>query len=82
VAYSVYTRRPSGGEKLGQVEAYITKTVQQNLLYHIKDKPTVHDQIKMLQNLNSSTTADQEYRVQKAYESAKLLHAQRSNIED
>ncbi|KAF9728473.1 hypothetical protein PMIN01_13606 [Paraphaeosphaeria minitans] len=53
-----------------------------DLLYHIKDKPTVHDQIKMLQNLYSSTTADQEYRVQKAYESAKVLHARRSNIED
>jgi hypothetical protein len=69
-------------DKLGQVEAYNTKTVQQDLLYHIKDKPTVHDQIKMLQNLYSSTTADQEYRVQKAYESAKVLHARRSNIED
>lgn len=69
-------------DKLGQVEAYITKTIQQDLLYHIKDKATVHDQIKTLQNLYSPTTMDQEYRVQKAYESAKVLHARRSNLED
>jgi hypothetical protein len=69
-------------DKLGQVEAHITKTIQQDLLYHIKDKSTVHDQIKTLQELYSPTTADQEYRVQKAYEAAKVLHAQQSNIED
>ncbi|KAI1676043.1 hypothetical protein KJE20_14372 [Pyrenophora tritici-repentis] len=28
-------------DKLGQVEAHITKTIQQELLYHIKDKATV-----------------------------------------
>jgi hypothetical protein len=28
-------------DKLGQVEAHITKIIQQDLLYHIKDKPTV-----------------------------------------
>jgi hypothetical protein len=69
-------------DKLGQVEAHITKTIQQDLLYYIKDKSTVHDQIKTLQELYSPTTADQEYRVQKAYEAAKVLHAQQSNIED
>jgi hypothetical protein len=69
-------------DKLGQVEAHITKTIQQDLLYHIKDKPTVYEQIKTLQELYSPTTADQEYRVQKAYEAAKVLHARRSNIED
>jgi hypothetical protein len=69
-------------DKLGQVEAHITKTIQQDLLYHIKDKPSIYDQIKTLQELYSPTTADQEYRVQKAYESAKTLHARRSNIED
>jgi hypothetical protein len=69
-------------DKLGQVEAHITKTIQQDLLYHIKDKQSIHDQIKTLQELYSPTTADQEYRVQKAYESAKTLHAGRSNIED
>jgi hypothetical protein len=69
-------------DKLGQVEAHVTKTIQQDLLYHIKDKSTVRDQIKTLQELYSPTTADQEYRVQKAYEAAKALHAQRSNIED
>ncbi|KAF2032506.1 hypothetical protein EK21DRAFT_98900 [Setomelanomma holmii] len=53
-----------------------------DLLYHIKDKQSVHDQIKMLQDLYSLTTADQEYRVQKAYKAAKVLHAQQSNIED
>ncbi|KAF2023517.1 hypothetical protein EK21DRAFT_94851 [Setomelanomma holmii] len=58
-------------DKLGQVEAHITKTIQQDLLYHIKDKQSVHDQIKTLQDLYSLTTADQEYRVQKAYEAAK-----------
>jgi hypothetical protein len=69
-------------DKLGQVEAHITKTIQQDLLYHIKDKSNVRDQIKTLQELYSPTTADQEYRVQKAYEAAKVLHAQQSNIED
>jgi hypothetical protein len=58
-------------DKLGQVEAHITKTIQQDLLYHIKDKLSIHDQIKTLQELYSPTTADQEYRVQKAYEAAK-----------
>jgi hypothetical protein len=67
---------------LGQVEAHITKTIQQDLLYHIKDKLSIHDQIKTLQELYSPTTADQEYRVQKAYEAAKTLYARRSNIED
>jgi hypothetical protein len=62
-------------DKLGQVEAHITKTIQQDLLYHIKDKSTVREQIKTLQELYSPTTADQEYRVQKAYEAAKVLHA-------
>jgi hypothetical protein len=62
-------------DKLGQVEAHITKTIQQDLLYHIKDKPSIYDQIKTLQELNSPTTADQEYRIQKAYKSAKTLHA-------
>src|SRR3954467_15865765 len=33
-------------DKVGQVKAYITKTIQQNLLYHIKDKATIHDQLK------------------------------------
>ena len=69
-------------DKLGQVKAHITKTIQQDLLYHIKDKLTVRDQIKTLEELYSPTTADQEYRVQKAYEAAKVLHARRSNIED
>ncbi|CAE7204972.1 hypothetical protein PTNB73_07013 [Pyrenophora teres f. teres] len=69
-------------DKLGQVEAHITKTIQQDLLYHIKDKLSIYDQIKTLQELYSPTTADQEYRVQKAYESAKTLHSRRSNIED
>jgi hypothetical protein len=69
-------------DKLEQVEAHITKTIQQDLIYHIKDKLTVHDQIKTLQDLYSPTTADQEYRVQKAYESTKVLYARRSNIED
>ncbi|KAF1839645.1 hypothetical protein BDW02DRAFT_626079 [Decorospora gaudefroyi] len=69
-------------DKLGQVEAHITKTIQQDLLYHIKDKSTVRDQIKTLQELYSPTTADQEYRVQKAYEAAKVLHAQQSNIDN
>lgn len=69
-------------ERLGQVEAHITKTIQQDLLYRIKDKPTVYEQVKTLQGLYSPTTADQEYRVQKTYESAKVLHARRSNIED
>ena len=53
-------------DKLGQVEAHITKTIQQDLLYHIKDKSTVRDQIKTLQELYSPTTDDQEYRVLKA----------------
>ncbi|PVH91406.1 hypothetical protein DM02DRAFT_485852, partial [Periconia macrospinosa] len=58
------------------------RPVPTDLLYHIKDKPTVCDQIKTLQGLYSPTSADQEYRIQKAYESAKVLHARRSNIED
>ena len=69
-------------DKLGQVEAHITKTISQDLLYHIKDKDSVYQQLKTLQELYSPTTADQEYRVQKAYESAKVLHARQSNIED
>jgi hypothetical protein len=69
-------------DKLGQVEAHITKTIQQDLLYHIKDKPSIYDQIKTLQELNSPTTADQEYCIQKAYKSAKTLHARQSNIKD
>ena len=69
-------------DKLGQVEAHITKTIQQELLYHIKDKGTVYDQIKTLQDLYSPTTSDMEYRVQKDYEAAKILHARRSNVED
>ena len=69
-------------DKLGQVEARITKTIQQELLYHIKDKATVHDQIKTLQDLFSPTTSDMEYRVQKDYEATKILHARRSNVED
>ena len=35
-------------DKLGQVKAHITKTIQQDLLYYIKDKLTVRDQIKTL----------------------------------
>jgi hypothetical protein len=35
-------------DKLGQVKAHITKTIQQDLLYHIKDKLSIHDQIKTL----------------------------------
>ncbi|KAH7563696.1 hypothetical protein BM1_00743 [Bipolaris maydis] len=69
-------------DKLGQVEAHITKTIQQELLYHIKDKATVYDQIKTLQDLFSPTTSDMEYRVQKDYEAAKILHARRSNLEE
>ncbi|KAH8699428.1 hypothetical protein GQ44DRAFT_733194 [Phaeosphaeriaceae sp. PMI808] len=69
-------------DKLGQVEAHITKTIQQDLLYHIKDETNVYGQIKILQGLYSPTTVDQEFRVQKAYESAKSLHARRSNLED
>jgi len=69
-------------DKVGQVEAYITKTIQQDLLYHIKDKATIHDQLKALQGLFSPTTADKEYQVQKDYSAAKILHARRSNIED
>jgi hypothetical protein len=68
-------------DKLGQVEAHITKTIQQDLLYHIKDKSNLRDQIKTLQELYSPTTADQEYRVQKAYEAAKVLHP-RGQIDD
>lgn len=69
-------------DKLGQVKAHITKTIQQDLLYHIKDKETIYDQIKILQDLYSPTVADKEYRVQKDYEAAKALHARRSNVED
>jgi hypothetical protein len=35
-------------DKLGQVKAHITKTIQQDLLYYIKDKLSVHNQIKTL----------------------------------
>ena len=38
--------------------------------------------MKTLRDLYSPTTADQEYRVQRAYQSAKILHARRSNVED
>ena len=69
-------------DKLGQVEAHITKTISQDLLYHIKDKDSVFQQLKTLQELYSPTTADQEYRVQKAYELVRALHARQSNIED
>jgi hypothetical protein len=69
-------------DKLGQVEAHIMKTIHQDLLYHIKDQSTVYDQIKILQSLYSPTKPDQEYRVHKAYEAAKILHARRTNIED
>jgi hypothetical protein len=61
-------------DKLEQVKAHITKTVRQDLLYHIKDKQSIYDRIKMLQELYSPTTADKEYCVQKAYKSAKTLH--------
>jgi len=30
-------------DKLGQVEAHITETIQQDLLYHINNKLSVHD---------------------------------------
>lgn len=69
-------------DKLGQVESHITKTIDQELLYHIKDKDSLYEQLKTLRDLYSPTTTDQEYRVQNAYESAKVLHARRSNIED
>ncbi|KAF2023195.1 hypothetical protein EK21DRAFT_95114 [Setomelanomma holmii] len=49
-------------------------TSKTSYLYTIKSKT--------LQDLYSPTTSDQEYRVQKAYEAAKVLHARRSNIED
>jgi hypothetical protein len=69
-------------DKRGQVEAHITKTIQQDLIYHIKDKLTVHNQIMTLRELYSPTTANQEYYVQKAYKSAKVLYAWKLNIED
>ncbi|KAH7074951.1 hypothetical protein BKA63DRAFT_514067 [Paraphoma chrysanthemicola] len=33
-------------DKLGQVEAHITKTIKQDLIYHIKDELTVHNQLR------------------------------------
>ncbi|EOA85922.1 uncharacterized protein SETTUDRAFT_75612, partial [Exserohilum turcica Et28A] len=59
-----------------------TRPAPTELLYHIKDKATVYDQIKTLQELYSPTTSDMEYRVQKDYEAAKVLHARRANVED
>ncbi|KAF2726954.1 hypothetical protein EJ04DRAFT_412585, partial [Polyplosphaeria fusca] len=53
-----------------------------NMIYLIKDQPKLHDQLRMLRDLYSPTTADQEYRVQKAYESAKVFIPCHTNIED
>jgi hypothetical protein len=69
-------------DKLGQVAVHITKTISQDLIYLIKDRSTIYDQLKLLQERFSPTMADREYRIQKAYESAKVFHARRSNIED
>jgi len=69
-------------EKLGQVAVHITKTISQDLLYLIKDQNMVQNQLKLLRERFSPITADREYRVQKAYETAKIFHARRSNIED
>lgn len=38
-------------DKLGQVEAHITKTIEQDLIYHIKDEDSVRMQLKVLQGL-------------------------------
>jgi hypothetical protein len=35
-------------DKLGQVEAHITRTIQQDLLYHIKDKSNAYEAAKTL----------------------------------
>ncbi|KAF2196645.1 hypothetical protein GQ43DRAFT_404652, partial [Delitschia confertaspora ATCC 74209] len=48
----------------------------QDLLYFIKDQNTIYDQLKLLQERYSPTTVDREYRIQKAYETAKILKAE------
>ncbi|KAF2204295.1 hypothetical protein GQ43DRAFT_494938, partial [Delitschia confertaspora ATCC 74209] len=53
-----------------------------DLLYLIKGQNTVYDQLKLLQERYSPTTVDREYRIQKAYETAKIYHARRSNFEN
>jgi hypothetical protein len=62
-------------DKLGQVETHVTKSIDPKYLYHIKDKDSLYEKLRTLQELLSPTNVDQEYRVQKAYELAKAFHA-------
>lgn len=52
------------------------------MIYLIKDKLELHDQLAMLQSLYSPTTANQEYRIQKAYKSTKAFNPRHLNIKD
>jgi hypothetical protein len=69
-------------DKLAQIKSQIAKTISQDLLYQIKDKPTTYMQIKTLRDMYAPTTADREYLVQRAYEAARIFHTPRSSIED
>src|SRR4051794_14441031 len=69
-------------DKLGQIEAHIANTMAQDFIHQIKDQKSLHEQLKTLRELLSPSPADREYQVQKAYNSAKVLHARRENLED
>ncbi|KAF2728809.1 hypothetical protein EJ04DRAFT_448632, partial [Polyplosphaeria fusca] len=42
-------------DKLGHIQAHIAKTIQQNMIYLIKDQPELHDQLRTLRDLYSPT---------------------------
>lgn len=69
-------------DKLGQIEMHVADSIAQDLIYQIKDKPTLYEQLKALRDLIAPSQADREYHVQEAYNSAKVLHADRENLED
>jgi hypothetical protein len=69
-------------DKLSQIKAHVADLMAQDLIYQIKDKPTLYEQLKALRDLIAPSQANREYQVQKAYNSAKVLHADTENLED
>ena len=57
------------------METHVTKSIDPKYLYHIKDKDSLYEKLRMLQELLSLTNVDQEYQVQKAYKLAKAFYA-------
>jgi len=69
-------------DKISQVRNHITNTIQQSLLYHIIHQKSVRDKLKTLQALFLPSKSIRDYQVRSMYNSAKVFHSHRENIED